>query len=135
MRVPRQSRAALRAHREALRGRQHKSPPVATHKGNELVGARSAHGARRIVAGGEQRRVTRPELEQRPRHGELDSAVVPMPQPVRECTNPILLDAPLDGFEQLGTMREIHAPPVVGIDEAKVPQLRSLIEVRHTWRR
>ena len=60
--------------------------------------------------------------------GEFDVAVRPM---LREAFPIGILDRRQHG----GAFRKIHRPPVIGVDQRQIPELRSLIEIGHARHR
>ena len=111
--------------------RHHRNRGVATPppgKSDEMIALWPAHIQGLIFAAGEDIGEFASELEQMPCPGLLEMAVRPASnQPV-----PIRI---LQRAEAACALGEVDRPPVVGIDERKIPELGALIEIRHARHR
>src|SRR5581483_8227157 len=75
-------------------------------------------------------------MQNSPDQVELDLTVLIILQEPSEQGGQVRLGdvkAPLQLGQQEFALLIIHRPPVIGIDEAIVPQLRTLVKIRHTW--
>ena len=107
------------------------------------AGARTPRSRRRAGPSPRTRRSRPPRTapararaaQQRARRRQLDAAVVPLPQPLRERARAVAARAPPRRPRATRAVREIDAPAIVGIDEAEVPELAALVDVGHAGRR
>src|SRR5207245_11048772 len=76
-------------------------------------------------------RVRAPKIQDPPYEVELDPAVVPLLNEFANKARQILLAAFFDFVKHSGAMIEIDGPPVIGINETKIPQITSLVKIRH----
>ena len=97
-------------------------------KGDHMIAMRSADFQWLIIAIREDIGEFGAQLEEMPRPGQFQMAARPILHqaiPVRR----------LQRCQHAGTFGKIDRPPVVGIDQRKIPKLRALIEVRHARHR
>src|SRR3954470_8593768 len=90
------------------------------------MGRKLALNVDRLVAAlPEQARAVATQAERARDDGLLDAAIAPICQQV----------AHLPRSRSKGSRGEIHWPAIVGIDQAEVPVVRALIEIRHARNR
>ena len=115
----------------ANRSRDHDDRGIAATaagKGDDMIAMRAADLQRLVIAIGEHIGEFGAQLEEMPRPGQLQMAV----RPILRQTFPVRR---FQRGQYACALGEIDRPPVVGIDQRKIPELRALIEIRHARHR
>jgi hypothetical protein len=100
-----------------------------------LSAQRTADFQRDIIASLEQIAEARTQVQHLPDQVHLDTAVGHVGQHVLQQGTDILPAGDANALQQPAAVLKIDGPAVVRVDHRQVPQLRSLVEIRHAGRR
>jgi len=103
-------------------------------KGDDMVAEFSCRLKGEIGAGTKKRTMRAFSLERPIDEKKLDGAILSRGQ--QRLDEPVNISGllPADAGQQGAPAGKIHRPAIVGVHQAKIPELRSLIEIRHTGR-
>ena len=102
----------------------------------DVRGMRAGDGKRNVASALEQSRKARPQRQRPPDDIQLEPPVVDRFEHLARmrCVRAVGSERALQRFQQRAPPGVVDRAPVVGIDEAEVPQLVALIDVRDAWR-
>ena len=96
-----------------------------------MIAVRAAYLDGVVAAVREKLRVPGTKIEKDRRHRELDRTVLPVRVKPPERAAPILGEGVFDGLQCRAAMVVIDRAAIVGIDQAEIPHLGALVDVRH----
>src|SRR5688572_33019534 len=100
-----------------------------------MVAADALDSERVIYARLKQCQMRAPKAKQHAGRKELGPVVARVDgEPCGELGGTLLLNRRIELCEERTATNEIHGTPIIGIDKAEVPELRSLVEIGHTGR-